>query len=158
MVYLVESERRLIREPPGGTDQGVNQSWSTVSCYNRHPNSIVSMIPREIVTGRKVISPPPFFWQRYGNLQTFPKPTAKPTVARMNSALWPQVSRCSLPPSPLSAVPMSVEDFPLGSWERSSLDLWVRKSVDLSSRTEGSIPVVIKEQQTQYKQTRENKC
>ena len=36
--------------------------------------------------------PPPFFWHRYGNLHTFPSPTAKPTVASKNSNLFPHDS------------------------------------------------------------------
>ena len=39
--------------------------------------------------------PPPLFWQRYGNLHTFPKPTAKPTVAKINSILFPHPPRSS---------------------------------------------------------------
>lgn len=33
--------------------------------------------------------PPPFFWHKYGNRQTFPRPTANPTVASMYSSLLP---------------------------------------------------------------------
>lgn len=33
--------------------------------------------------------PPPFFWHKYGNRQTFPKPTAYPRVANMYSSLFP---------------------------------------------------------------------
>ena len=39
--------------------------------------------------------PPPLFWQRYGNLHTFPRPTAKPTVAKINSILFPHPPRSS---------------------------------------------------------------
>ena len=44
----------------------------------------------------KTILPPPFFWHRYGKRQTFPRPTAKPIVAKRNSSLFPQDSRCSV--------------------------------------------------------------
>ena len=38
-------------------------------------------------------SPPPFLKHRYGNLQTFPRPTAKPTHDRMKSSLLLHCSR-----------------------------------------------------------------
>lgn len=46
-------------------------------------------------------SHPPFFWHRYGNLHKLPRPTAKPIDAKIYSALFPQLSRCSAPSTPI---------------------------------------------------------
>ena len=40
--------------------------------------------------------PPPLLKHRYGNRQTFPRPTANPTADRMKSSLPPHMSRCLL--------------------------------------------------------------
>ena len=45
-------------------------------------------------------SPPPFRCTKYGNLQMFPRPTAKPMDARMNSDLCPQLSRVDFTAAP----------------------------------------------------------
>lgn len=49
--------------------------------------------------------PPPFWKARYGNLQTFPKPTAYPTIERMKSILLDQfpLALFSSPPSSSSS-------------------------------------------------------
>lgn len=44
-------------------------------------------------------APPPFFWARYGNLHTFPSPTAYPTVANRKVSLLSQFSLSSSPAS-----------------------------------------------------------
>ena len=65
------------------------------NCYIFRQISIWRRVTKKC-TDIRVINhlPPPFFWHKYGNLQTFPKPTARPMDARRNSALFPQVSRC----------------------------------------------------------------
>jgi len=38
--------------------------------------------------------PPPLSYARKGNLQTLPRPTAKPITDRKKSSLWDHVTRC----------------------------------------------------------------
>ena len=68
-------------------------------------------------------SPPPFWWQRYGNLHTFPKPTLKPTCANTYWNLESHAGRSASfasPPGPGTAV-SCVSDCPSPSQPLSSL-------------------------------------
>lgn len=57
-------------------------------------------------------SPPPFWWQRYGNLHTFPRPTLNPTWA---STYWTLESHAGRSSSS-SDVPAASEPWAAASW------------------------------------------
>lgn len=48
--------------------------------------------------------PPPFLNARYGNLQTLPRPTAKPTQVRMNSTGFDHSALCNMTSHQLTIV------------------------------------------------------
>lgn len=57
------------------------------------PHTHLTPVPKNPTTKHLPNLPPPWLWQRYGNLQTFPRPTQKPTHV---SRYWALLSHLGL--------------------------------------------------------------
>ncbi len=78
-------------------------------------------------------SPPPFWKARYGNLHTFPKPTAYPTMDRIKSSLLVQFPRALFSSPPSSSSSSSWKNSPLSIYDRMLAAIYILIDIQFST-------------------------